>query len=158
ATLTLELSPETLPVRLDPVALELALLALLRDAAGAAPGPRSVVVRTAARVIDGGGDRQTVELSVTDSRCATPRICRRSIASSPAAAGRLRLRRTRRPRSAWCFPGRRGRRAASYRDGVTDAFPTLARHGRPPGLAEGQPEDMPCAGHPRRLPYAVSVT
>ncbi|HKM61654.1 MAG TPA: histidine kinase dimerization/phospho-acceptor domain-containing protein [Acidisphaera sp.] len=72
ATLTLELSPETLPVRLDPVALELALLALLRDAAGAAPGPRSVVVRTAARVIDGGEDRQTVELSVTDSRCATP--------------------------------------------------------------------------------------
>jgi signal transduction histidine kinase len=72
ARVTLDLSPVPLPVRLDPIQLELALLGLLRDMAGAAPSARSVALRTAARSFDEQEGGHTVELSITDTACAIP--------------------------------------------------------------------------------------
>jgi len=65
--LAVELAPGRLPVRLDPVLLELVLLNLVRNAADAMPDGGTVVIRTRGPRLDGLGDQPATEVSVSDN-------------------------------------------------------------------------------------------
>ena len=66
--LVVEAQPGTLPVRLDPVQLDLALLNLVRNAVDAIPGAGQVVIRTAGHRMDGLGPMiPAVEVAVSDT-------------------------------------------------------------------------------------------
>jgi len=70
--LILELSQDRLPVCLDPGQLELALLNLVRNATDAMSGSGTITIRTAGHRMDGLGERQTVEVAVSDSGTGMP--------------------------------------------------------------------------------------
>jgi signal transduction histidine kinase len=69
--LMLELSPDPLPVRLDPIQLELALLNLVRNASDAME-TGVITIRTTGHRIDGLGGKPTVEVAVSDTGSGMP--------------------------------------------------------------------------------------
>ena len=64
--LTADLSPVRLPVRMDAGLLELVLLNLVRNAAGAVPDGGTITLQTKGPRFDGLGDQFTAEVSVLD--------------------------------------------------------------------------------------------